>query len=192
MTIRQTSIPGQASLPPLRGGSTRMRAANWVRRTTGVLNLVVVIVSVGALAAIPSVIFYDVVARAVFDSPTIWALEVSIILFKALVFLPFGVLLYTDSHLRVTILLDLLTYAFGMALALFMIWHGAKFTMHSWMQGQSSPTLLALPLWISYVLIPLGGVNLLLVALAKIALVFLERTGARVDAAGALPDRGVD
>lgn len=134
-------------------------------------------VSMLALFAIPFIMTFDIMSRLVFNRPTIWSLEISILLFQAVVFLPLGPLVLEGRHLRVTFLTDLLPHwskalsLFGLgAIALFacfMTYHGLLHTHHAWAQGQISPSLLGMPLWISYVFIPVGGLILLVSAVSK-------------------------
>jgi len=139
------------------------------------------VVAIGAIALsiLPLIVFYDVVARYVFNAPTIWATEVSVYLLQMLVFLPMGLLVSEDVHVRSTLLLDRLSshgrqvlHQFSllmiMIFAVFVIKFGWQLTVHAWSQSQASATLLAVPLWIPNSLIPIGGVLLLVSALGSL------------------------
>jgi C4-dicarboxylate transporter, DctQ subunit len=116
--------------------------------------------------------FYDVCARYLFNAPTIWATELSVYLLQLMVFLPMGALLGENGHLASTLVTDQLSprnrriaqrIAF-VAVAVFaalQIRYGWNFTAHAWRMGQTSPSLLAVPLWIPNGLVPLGFLLLL-------------------------------
>lgn len=139
------------------------------------------VVAIGAIALsiLPLIVFYDVVARYLFNAPTIWATEVSIYILQMLVFLPMGVLVSEGAHVRSTLLLDRISshgryvlQRFGLIVivifAVFVIKLGWQLTIHAWSQSQTSATLLAVPLWIPNSLIPIGGVLLLISAVGSL------------------------
>ncbi|SHI07683.1 TRAP transporter small permease [Pollutimonas bauzanensis] len=147
-----------------------------VAKIIGLANKGVTGLGIAALGVLPLIVFYDVTARYVFNAPTIWATEISIYLLQLLVFLPMGLLLGENSHIRSTLLTDklspraqralhLLSLAMVALLAGCITWLGWKLTAHSWHQSQVSATLLAIPLWLPNALIPLGGLLLLINAL---------------------------
>lgn len=139
------------------------------------------VIAIGAIALsiLPLIVFYDVVARYVFNAPTIWATEISIYLLQMLVFLPMGVLVSESAHVRSTLLTDRLSargrqvlQQFSLVMiiifAVFVIKLGWQLTAHAWNQSQASATLLAVPLWIPNSLIPIGGLLLLISALGSL------------------------
>lgn len=142
---------------------TTMRMAN---------TLVVGLGSV-AMAMLPLIVFYDVCARFFFNAPTIWASEVSVYLLQLLVFLPMGLLLSENEHIRSTLLTDNLSAKQQRVLHLFSLilvailaacisWLGWIMTVYAWEHSQVSATLLAVPLWLPRALIPIGGALLFL------------------------------
>ncbi|NYT62965.1 TRAP transporter small permease [Alcaligenaceae bacterium] len=147
-----------------------------IAKTTACINKAVTGLGIVALALLPLIVFYDVTARYLFNAPTIWATEISIYLLQLLVFLPMGLLLSENAHIRSTLLTDklppgirhilhLLSLVLVALLAGCITWLGWKLTAHSWNYSQVSATLLAIPLWIPNALIPLGGLLLLVSAL---------------------------
>jgi len=50
----------------------------------------------------------------------------------------------------------------------FILWFGWNFTVHAWRQEQVSATLLAVPVWIPSLLIPLGGLLLLIASVGAL------------------------
>lgn len=131
-----------------------------------------------ALASIPVMMLYDVVARYVFRAPTIWAMELSIYALQLIVFLPMGMLVAENGHIRVTLLTDFvgprvqsvlnrISMLAVCAFALGLTWWGWQLVAHSWERSQVSPSLLAVPLWIPHAFIPLGAALLFVAALAE-------------------------
>lgn len=132
-----------------------------------------------ALGALPLIIFYDVAARFLFNAPTIWANEIAVYMQQLLVFLPMGLLLSENAHIRSTLLVDRLPETMQQILSVFSLvmiiilavaiaWLGWNMTLHAWNYRQVSPTLLAVPLWMPHSLIPLGGFLLLVNAIASL------------------------
>jgi len=149
-------------------------------RLVALANKGVIGLGITALAVLPLIVFYDVMARYLFNAPTIWATEISIYIQQLLVFLPVGLLLAEDSHIKSTLVIDhlsprlqrvlyLVAVLLVAVLAVFITWLGWSYTVHSWRQHQVSATLLAIPLWIPNALIPLGGLLLLVSAVAALA-----------------------
>lgn len=152
---------------------------SWIGKVTNRANQGVIALGIIALGILPIIVFYDVMARYLFNAPTIWATEISVYLLQLLVFLPMGWLTSHNAHIRSTLLVDRLPDAareflyrisllLTAALAACIAWLGWQLTVHSWQQSQVSATLLAVPLWIPYALIPLGGLLLLISALGTL------------------------
>lgn len=125
--------------------------------------------------------FYDVLMRYLFHRPTIWVTEISIYMLQFLVFIPAGMLVIEGSHLRVTVWIEALkgrlrhiaeiaTTLMILPYAFVLIWYGWSYTDRALQRGTLSPTLLQVPLWTVYMMIPIGGVLLILGALTKCAL----------------------
>lgn len=132
------------------------------------------------LAALPVIMFYDVVARYLFNAPTIWANEIALYLLQFLVFLTAGSLTMGGEHVRVTfwierlrgrprLLAEAATAALIIPYAGVLVWYGLVFTSNAYRRELLSPTLLEVPLWIPYGLIPLGGGLLALAAATRVA-----------------------
>ena len=152
---------------------------NLLARLTSFANTGIVILGVLAFGTLPVIVVYDVIARYVFNAPTLWVNEIAVYLVQTMVFLPMGLLVTDNSHVRATLLTDRLSpwmqawlHRFSLVMtavfATFIVWFGWAYTAHAWKQGQLSPTLLAVPLWIPNALIPLGGLLLLISALGTL------------------------
>lgn len=146
---------------------------------TAFANKAVVLLGAAALALMPTMMLYDVVARYLFRAPTIWAMELSIYALQLVVFLPMGLLASEDNHIKVTLLTDVMNAKVQRILrivsllgvcvfAVCLTWWGWKLTAHSWVRSQVSPTLLAVPLWIPHSMLPIGGALLFISALGAI------------------------
>ncbi|WP_165937690.1 TRAP transporter small permease subunit [Antarcticimicrobium sediminis] len=131
-----------------------------------------------ALFALPLITAYDVTLRYLFHAPTIWATEISIYLLQFAVFMTPGALLADGNHLRVSFwietrtgltrrIAETVTALAILPYAAILIWFGTSYTLRAFDRGMLSPTLLQVPLWIAYALIPLGGALLVLGVVLK-------------------------
>lgn len=149
-----------------------MRKALLASVTAARLLCALCVVGMGAAVA------YEIVARAVFAEPTIWAQEISIYLLIAIAFLGLGPTLASDEHVRI----DLFTRRLGnranralratamaaiAAYAAISAHGGVEMVRHSMRFGRRSLTLLSVPVWIPQLLIPIGMALLCVVALAS-------------------------
>lgn len=152
--------------------------AKLIRVLTGIQDLCLW-VSAAALAVLPIIVVYDVVMRYLFHAPTIWASEISLYLLQFLVYFSLGALVVHSGHVRVSFWIEnlvglgrywgeILTTALILPYAGVLIWYGGVFAGNAHARGMLSPTLLEIPLWIPYGLIPAGGVLLALGAITKI------------------------
>ncbi len=130
------------------------------------------------ILAIATIASYEVIARWVFDAPTIWSQEVAGYLLIACTFLGLAPTMHAGEHIRIDVLskripptaqavLELLTSACIAAFSGVMAWGGYEMVMQSLKYGRRSLTLLAVPAWIPQLVVPVGGVVLLLVAVHR-------------------------
>lgn len=137
------------------------------------------------LALLAIFVFYEVVARYGFRSPTIWTNEISSYILQFIVFFSMGYLLIEDEHLKVTFFLDRLKGKANKSLrivnallvipyASVLLIYGWSITASSYERGSVSPTLLAIPLWIPYSFISIGGVLLILAGIGTILKIITE------------------
>lgn len=110
---------------------------------------------------------YEIVARGLFDAPTIWSQEVSVYLLIAIGFLGLAPTLGTDEHIRIDLLTRRMAAPVQKTLrivSLMMIavyaataaYGGVEMVRQSLRFGRRAPTLLAVPVWIPQMLIPIG------------------------------------
>jgi TRAP-type C4-dicarboxylate transport system permease small subunit len=131
-----------------------------------------------ALLAIGAIVAYEVAARYLFNAPTLWSQEISVYLLLLCAFLGFAPTMHAGEHIRI----DLLSRRFGararsalevatcLAIAAFAAiaaWGGYETVRQSLRYGRRSLTLLAAPLWIPQLVVPLGMLLLLAVVLLR-------------------------
>jgi C4-dicarboxylate transporter DctQ subunit len=134
------------------------------------------VLATAVLLLLPVPIVYDSLGRKI-GHPTTWAFDISLYLMVALVY--FGVAhgLETGAHFRVHLIIDrlpplaraaadyldvALTFAFGVVL----FTAGGLLALTSFTTHLRSTTLLETPLWIPQVLLPIGGIAIVLEAVA--------------------------
>jgi len=149
-----------------------IHAIDWVNEQSGRL------VSFLAAFMMFSVV-YEVIARYIFNRPTIWAMEVNQYLLCGYTALAGGYALLYKSHVNVDILhqrfgvrtrafLDILTSLFFFTFIFVLIWKSGAMAWETWVYDEHSESLLAAPLFPSKVVIPVGGLLILFQGLAKI------------------------
>lgn len=117
-------------------------------------------------------ITYDVMMRYCFNAPTIWVFEISIYLVIAATCISFAYALLEKAHVKVdfitnhltgrtAVILEILTSVLAILYCLVVGWEGCKMVSVSYHLKQTSPTLLRVPLFIPFSLIPLGFAILL-------------------------------
>lgn len=131
------------------------------------------------LAALPCIIVLEIVLRKFFNSPTTWVGETSIYLFMALGFLSLGYALQTDNHFSITAVTDLLTKKNRLRLKIFtdifclfysatFVYKGIGMAWFAYEIGDISTGMMAMPLWITNSLVPIGGLLLALQFINKL------------------------
>ena len=134
-------------------------------------------VSYLALFMMVSVV-YEVIARYFFNRPTIWSMEINQYVLCVYTALAGGYAMLYAAHVNVDILyerlkvrtrafLNLLTSGFFFLFVGVLIWNSGAIAWETWLFSERSETLLEAPLFPSKVVIPLGGLLLLLQGMAK-------------------------
>lgn len=135
-------------------------------------------VAAAAILLIALFTFYDVLMRYLWNSPTVWVTEITIYMLQFLVFIPAGMLVIEGSHLRVTVWIESLSgrarraaesvsTALILPYAAVLVWYGWSYTQRALDRDILSPTLLQVPMWIIYMMIPAGGILMIVGALVK-------------------------
>jgi len=126
-----------------------------------------------------AIIVWEVLIRNFLNRPTIWAHELSVMLFGALTILSGGYtlkekghvnmdLLYTSLSDRWKTIMDIIAFPFLLVFAVVLMWLGWGFAMDSFNTNEVSITPWAPLVWPVKFLIPLGALLLLLQGIAKL------------------------
>lgn len=140
----------------------------WIRFFIDHINLLCVYLSGICLFLISMIVSFEVIARFIFRSPTIWANEISIYLCITSVFLSLGYVLKEKGHVNVDSLtnslprkvklkLELVTSILAIIYSFVLAWQGWKIAFHAYEMGETSPTLLRVPMFIPRGMVFLGG-----------------------------------
>ena len=141
----------------------------------------------GGLALVMMIsIGYDVVARHVFNSPTIWADELSGYLLVAITFLGAAYTLTMDGHVRVDTLIDrmsrkkrkgvvFITDLISVVFLVLYSWQTYKLVIDAYVSVKISPTLLRTPIFIPQVVLPIGLTLLGLKLFAHLVQIHMKR-----------------
>lgn len=130
------------------------------------------------ILAIGIVVSYEVIARWVFGAPTIWAQEIAVYLLIACAFFGFAPTMQAGEHIQIDLLakrlrerarliVELIVCLCIAAYAGIAAWGGYEMVAQSFRYGRKSLTLLAVPVWIPQLVLPIGMVMLAIVVLAK-------------------------
>jgi TRAP-type mannitol/chloroaromatic compound transport system permease small subunit len=144
-----------------------------------VLNEIITKINIWLIAVITSIIFYHVVLRYFFNAPTIWASDLSGLLFGLLWLLTGGYVLSKDGHVRMDLfyrrltprkqaIIDVVTYTLFFFYCGLILIHGWEFWWLSFIRETRLGASIWKPLlWPFYLAIPIGMVLILLAGMAK-------------------------
>ena len=129
------------------------------------------------IAGMAFAVTYEIVARSLFGEPTIWAQEVSVYLLIAVAFLGLAPAHAAGEHIEIDLLARRMSARVRRAVravilaaiagyALVAAWGGLGMVQQSMKFGRRSLTLLAVPVWMPQLLIPVGMGLLAVVTLA--------------------------
>lgn len=124
------------------------------------------------------VILFEIFSRYLFNSPTIWAHEVSQMIYGAYVILLGAYVLKRGGHVNVEILyerfqprtraiIDLFTWLLFFYFCGLLLWKGGEMAWDSFLVRETEPTAFAPPVYPIKMTIPLGALLILLQGLAK-------------------------
>lgn len=130
------------------------------------------------VALLMLIIFYDVGKRYILNAPTAWGFELSQILLLYMVCLGSGTVLLEDSHISVDVLVEkwspktkalvkVFLWPVLLLICFVLVWQGSLMLWDDIIFNSNSGTLLAPPLWISKIMIPIAGLLLGLQGLAQ-------------------------
>lgn len=110
---------------------------------------------------------FEVIARYFFNAPTIWAEELSRLLFVFATLLAAPALLRQNAHIRVTALTALMglgaqrlmrlaALGFVIAFCCVLVWYGKDAPFNSYARGRTSGSMLDIPAWWAQSAVPLA------------------------------------
>ena len=143
-------------------------------------------VAAWALFVIGLMLGFEVVARYFFNAPTVWAEELSRVFMIWAVFLSAASLLRHDTHIRVTVVTDMLganarriARFFSLLIVLMVsaivFWYGLDDPIKSIARGRTTGTMLDIPAWMLQAAVPAGFALLTLQSLVELTRVALGR-----------------
>jgi TRAP-type mannitol/chloroaromatic compound transport system permease small subunit len=132
-----------------------------------------------AIAVVTGVVIWEVVARGMFASPTVWANETTVYLSAVAYLVVGGYALLHRRHVRIDVIyerlaprtrakLDLFTFAFFVLYAGTLVWIGWDMAWASIQQGETTGTPWNPPIWPVKLAIPVAGLLLLLQGTANL------------------------
>jgi TRAP-type mannitol/chloroaromatic compound transport system permease small subunit len=124
------------------------------------------------------VIVYEIAVRYFFNSPTIWAHEISQMVYGGYIILLGGYLQQRNGHVNVDIIysrfkprtraiIDLFTWSLFFAFCGVLLLKGGEMAWDSFLYRETDPTVFAPPIYPLKMLIPLGAFLLLLQGLVR-------------------------
>lgn len=146
-----------------------------------------------AMAVVVPVMLYEVVARYVFDAPTVWAMELAVLLFGPYFLLGGPYLLHLRGHVALDVLrqrlsprwnrrLDLVNYPVIMAFCAILLYYSAPAAWSAFEYRETSFSAWNPPIWPAKAAVPLALALMLLQAVADFVVLLLDP-----DAAPAAP-----
>lgn len=132
-----------------------------------------------AVLYIMATLAYEVVARYVFNAPTIWVYEINAYVFCFYTALAGGYVMLQNAHVNVEILyekfsprkkslINVLTSVCFFSVIITLIWKSGFAAWESWEAKEESFSLLASPIYPSKMIIPVGAFLFLLQGIAKL------------------------
>lgn len=123
--------------------------------------------------------FYEVIARGFFNSPTSWALELSIYSLIGSCFLGSAYGVRTYSHITVDLLVNTLSErgriiinyivnVLGLLFSVIFTIYGFKQVIKTYELGTTSTSLLRIPMYLPELMLPVGGILLMIAFILQI------------------------
>ncbi|KAA0218643.1 MAG: TRAP transporter small permease [Lautropia sp.] len=155
----------------------------WLAATTAAitrLNRIVFMVTIWLMAVIVTVMLYEVLARYIFNAPTVWGMELAVLLFGPYFLLGGPYLLHLRGHVsldlarqrlpaRINRWLDLLNFPVIVAFCLILLVFSAPAAISSFEYRETSFSAWNPPIWWAKASVPIALALMLLQALAEFA-----------------------
>ncbi|MBA7704839.1 hypothetical protein ES703_113661 [subsurface metagenome] len=130
------------------------------------------------IVALAFVVFYEVVARYIFNRPTVWAFETSAMLFGAYIIFGGAYTLYVRGHVNMDVfherlssrkkaIIDVITFCFFVLFCGALVWKGWGSAWRSLTIWEHSGSIWNPPITPIRLILPIGAFLLLLQGLAK-------------------------
>ena len=124
-------------------------------------------------------VFTEVIARYILNKPTLYSVELSEYLLLFVAFMAAGWVMQNERHVRmhsvinlmparVRHVLDICTSSIVLLFCLILVWEGAEASVMAFAGGYHSSSLINVPLWLPYAIIPIGSLILSLQVLVHI------------------------
>lgn len=131
------------------------------------------------MAVVVPVMLYEVVARYVFDAPTVWAMELAVLLFGPYFLLGGPYLLHLRGHVALDLvrqrlderwnrILDLLNFPVIIAFCLILLAWSVPAAWSAWTYGETSFSAWNPPIWPVKAMVPVSLALMLLQAIAEL------------------------
>lgn len=143
------------------------------------------------IIAATAMIFYEILSRTFFNSPTVWATELSIYAIIGSCFLGSAYAVRTYAHITVDLLINsvsdkyktllaYLTNAMGLVFSIVFTYYGFHHAANTFELGVTSASLLRIPMYLPELFIPIGGVLLCLAFIMQIIEGGIHRGGEHI------------
>ena len=124
-------------------------------------------IAIIAFIILTTSVIYEVIARSVFNKPTIWSLEIVTYMISCVAFFGSAYVLRINKHLEINLLTQLFSnkyrrlikifsHTIGLLFCLIVFFYGCKLIELSYILGVVSVSELRIPLWIPQLTIPFG------------------------------------
>ena len=131
-------------------------------------------------------VIYEVIARSIFNKPTIWSLEIVTYMISCIAFFCSAYVLRINKHLEINLFtkilpnkirffFDLVANIIALIFCFIAFYYGCKLINLSYILGVVSVSELRVPLWIPQMTVPIGFFALFLEFLIRILKLFLNK-----------------
>lgn len=152
---------------------------HWVTRVPVAVNVLAITVAEIALVALMFLTIYAVLARYVFRSPSMYAMEISTYLLLVVAWCSVGWAHHVNKHVSVeafSMMLsrkwqryaDIVSQLTILVFCSVIFWSGTKVVITALERNYRSASLLKFPLWVAYLTIPIGALALVLIVLVRL------------------------
>ena len=152
---------------------------DWLDKVSSATNKVFVFIAALMMAGLMILVCIDQTLRYIFNSPLIWATEVTEISLLYMTFLAAAQVFRDDSHVvvdvflavasgRVRRILGFISHCVVALVAVVLIYFGFATTCDLYMRGVFNPTIIETPMAVITLIIPIGSIPLFLEALLKL------------------------